>query len=142
MTSDTVKPSWAPEETMSAPCSTCHHFADGHETSVPTADFLASARSCQGCSIILKALDAVTDIRRPEFKTIKIRRKEAGDHWHFLDPKNVLHVRCEQEGKPREGRSLFGQQYVDSRPNDYQIYTPIGEYFPLLKFLSIGPSKL
>ncbi|KAL1793654.1 hypothetical protein ACET3X_008636 [Alternaria dauci] len=109
----------------SATCNTCHHFANGYETSVSIAGFLLSAGNCQGCSIIRKALDAVTDIRRPEFKTIKIRRKEAEDHWHFLDPKNVLHVQCEQEGKPYGGRVLFGQQYVDSRPNDYEIYTPI-----------------
>jgi hypothetical protein len=49
-----------------------------------------------------------------------------------LDPKNVLHVRCEQEGEPYGGRVLFGKRYVDSRPNDYEIYTPISECFPLL----------
>ncbi|KAG9195985.1 hypothetical protein G6011_01106 [Alternaria panax] len=81
----------------SAPCTTCNHFANGHETSVTKAFFLASASRCQGCSIILKALDAVTDIRRPEFKTIKIRRKEEEGHWEFLNPKSVLHVQCEQE---------------------------------------------
>ena len=135
MTSGTLKPSPATTEavsTASATCSTCHHFANGHETSVSVTAFLFSVGGCQGCSIILKALDAVTDIRRPEFKTIKIKRIEAEDHWSFLDPKNVLHVRCEQEGEPYGGRVLFGKRYVDSRPNDYEIYTPVGECFPLL----------
>jgi hypothetical protein len=111
----------------SSPCSICHHFANGHETSTPTVDFLVSAGECQGCSIILQALDAVTDVRRPEFKTINIRRKEAVDRWHFLDPQNVLRVECKQEGEQYGGMVLFGLKYVDSRPNDYQIYTPVGK---------------
>jgi hypothetical protein len=145
MTSDALQPSQATAGTgsdASPPCSTCHHFANGHETTVPTTKFLASAGDCQGCSIILTALDAVTDIRRPEFKSIKIRRTEAEDHWHFVDPKSVLHVKCEQEGKPWGGKVIFGQQYVDSRPNNYEIYTPVGKYFPLLEPLSISPNKL
>jgi hypothetical protein len=113
----------------SPPCNTCHHFANGVETSTPTADFLVSAGKCQGCSIILQALDAVTDIQRPEFTSINIRRKEADDCWHFQDPKNVLNVECKQEGEEWGGMAIFGRKYVDSRPNNYQIYTPIGRFF-------------
>jgi hypothetical protein len=123
----------------SPPCSTCHHFANGVETSTPTADFLVSAVKCQGCSIILQALDAVTDIRRPEFKFINIRRKEADDHWHFLDPKSVLNVECKQKGEAWGGMAIFGQKYVDSRPNNYQIYTPVGKFSSAVGILQDWP---
>jgi len=129
-TYDTEQPPTNGGDQKTPSCITCHHFANGVETSTPTADFLVSAGKCQGCSIILQALDAVTDIRRPEFTTINIRRKEAVDQFYFLDPKNVLNVECKQEGEAYGGMVLFGRKYVDSRPNDYQIYTPASKLFP------------
>jgi len=128
-TYDTKQPPTNGGDQKTPSCIICHHFANGVETSTPTADFLVSAGECQGCSIILQALDAVTDIRRPEFTTIDIRRKEAVDYWHLFDPHNVLNVACKQEGEPYGGGVLFGRKYVDQRPNDYQIYTPVGKSF-------------
>lgn len=128
-TNDTKQPPTNGGDQETPSCIICHHFANGVETSTPTADFLVSAGECQGCSIILQALDAVTDIRRPEFTTIDIRRKEAVDHWHLFDPQNVLNVACKQEGESYGGGVLFGRKYVDNRPNDYQIYTPVGKFF-------------
>ncbi|KAI4607883.1 hypothetical protein J4E83_009427 [Alternaria metachromatica] len=124
-TNDTKQPPTNGGDQETPSCTICHHFANGFETSTLTADFLVSAGKCQGCSIILQALDAVTDIRRPEFTTIDIRRKEAVDYWHLFDPQNVLNVACKQEGEPYGGMVLFGRKYVDKRPNDYQIYTPV-----------------
>ncbi|KAI4686418.1 uncharacterized protein J4E84_005697 [Alternaria hordeiaustralica] len=124
-TNDTKQPPTNGGDQETPSCIICHHFANGVETSTPTADFIVSAGECQGCSIILQALDAVTDIRRPEFTTIDIRRKEAVDHWHLFDPQNVLNVACKQEGESYGGGVLFGRKYVDNRPNDYQIYTPV-----------------
>jgi hypothetical protein len=107
--------------TTSPPCSTCHHFALGLSTSITPSVLLLSANSsCSGCSLLLQVLDAVTDIRRPEFTAIELERND--------DPVGVLKIRCTQEGLPTEGMWL-DKTFVDPYPNQYQVYTPAGESY-------------
>jgi hypothetical protein len=104
-------------------CNICHHFEPGLNTSTRKEDFLRS--DCPGCSIVLQVLDAVTDIRRPEFTAIELERKEQPRG--SRDPKGVLKIRCVQEGK-KDPASIIGNIYDDPFPNKYSVYTPAGEY--------------
>jgi hypothetical protein len=105
-------------------CNICHRFEPGLSTNTPTSEFLHS--DCPGCSIVLQILDAVTDIRRPEFTAIELERKEyPKGSW---DPKGVLKIRCIQKARLNPVH-IMNRDYDDPFPNKYSVYTPASESF-------------
>ncbi|KAM5360457.1 hypothetical protein ACJZ2D_013735 [Fusarium nematophilum] len=110
-------PKKPPQQTKTpANCQTCRDFQPGVVSETDPASFIRSAESCPRCAVILQALDAVTDIRRPEFTSLEL---ECEGKWL---PKGVVQVRCKQEGVPQPEK--LGNAFEDPFPNRYRIYTP------------------
>ncbi|CAM1509603.1 Fc.00g033420.m01.CDS01 [Cosmosporella sp. VM-42] len=114
--SDNTEIESKPSNASSRECETCHLFRPGITSKTDPATFIRSAESCPCCAVVLQALDAVTDIRRPEFTELELER---GGEWL---PDGLIEIRCLQKGdyNPDE----LGKNVKDPFPNRYKIYTP------------------
>lgn len=99
-------------------CDICHYLEIDVDAKLTPEEFIAAAKQCSRCAAILRALQSVTDITRPEF--IELQIEHGGEYL----PKGVVQVRCIQQGVPVPGK-LFNA-FENPFPNRFSFYTPEG----------------
>lgn len=102
-----------------SPCPQCNNLVGKLDKEVEKEAFLASTKTCPWCSVILKALQSVTDVTRPEFTRFKFYREKT-----IVTGQNVLNVRCYQKDLPIP--NSLHTTHKDPFNNSYNIYTPPG----------------